>query len=91
MKFIVHATLAAALLAITGCTTDDYDGCHGTGCLVDRPDERRRSVITDDRPQYDSEGNPNFDTQGNYQGCRGIGCEVDAPDDDSSSDDNDSD
>jgi hypothetical protein len=32
MKFMVHATLAAALLAIAGCTTDDYDGCHGTGC-----------------------------------------------------------
>jgi hypothetical protein len=47
--------------------------------------------IKPSRPQYDKEGNPNFDTQGNYQGCRGIGCEVDVPDDDSSSDDDDSD
>jgi hypothetical protein len=80
MKFIVHAALAAALLAITGCTTDDYDGCHGTGCLVDRPDQRRPNVI-DTRPQFDRDGNPNFDTRGRYQGCRGIGCKVDDPDD----------
>jgi hypothetical protein len=59
------------------------------GCDVDDPDERDRTV--DDRPQYDREGNPNFDTQGNYQGCHGIGCEVDTPDDDSSSDDDGSD
>jgi hypothetical protein len=56
-------------------------------------DRRRRSRdnYVDPTPQFDREGNPNFDTQGNYQGCRGIGCEVDAPDDDSSSDDDDSD
>jgi hypothetical protein len=47
--------------------------------------------VTDDSPQFDKEGNPNFDTQGNYQGCRGIGCEVDMPEDDGSSDDADSD
>jgi len=35
----------------------------------------------DDRPQYDKDGNPNFDSQGNYIGCHGIGCEVDNPDD----------
>lgn len=38
--------------------------------------------VIDDRPQYDKDGNPNFDTQGNYIGCHGIGCEVDNPDDD---------
>jgi hypothetical protein len=81
MKFAIYAILATALLTIAGCTTDDYDGCHGTGCLVDRPDERRRSVI-DDRPQFDKDGNPNFDTRGRYIGCRGVGCEVDDPDDD---------
>ncbi|SFU22285.1 hypothetical protein [Mesorhizobium sp. YR577] len=42
-----------------------------------------RASVIDDRPQYDKDGNPNFDTQGNYQGCHGIGCEVDNPDDDS--------
>ncbi|MHC1551001.1 hypothetical protein [Phyllobacterium sp. K27] len=54
----------------------------------DRRDRRRLkdlestagSSIIDDRPQYDKDGNPNFDTQGNYQGCHGIGCEVDNPD-----------
>ncbi len=57
----------------------------------DRRDRRRlrefestaSASVIDDRPQYDKDGNPNFDTQGNYIGCRGIGCEVDNPDDDS--------
>jgi hypothetical protein len=40
------------------------------------------SSLIDNRPQYDKDGNPNFDTQGNYQGCHGIGCQVDNPDDD---------
>lgn len=60
-----------------------YTGCHGVGCLVDDPDQK----VVDDRPQYDKEGNPNFDTHGNYQGCHGIGCEVDTPDSDSDSSD----
>jgi hypothetical protein len=83
MKLAIHASMITALLTVAGCTTDGYDGCHGTGCLVDRPDERRTAAM-DTRPQFDREGNPNFDTQGNYQGCRGIGCEVDTPDDDDS-------
>lgn len=84
MKLAAQAILATALSAFIGCTTDDtstYDGCHGIGCEVDDPGDNDQTI--DDRPQYDNEGNPNFDTQGNYQGCRGIGCEVDAPDDDS--------
>lgn len=56
--------------------SDDYNGCHGVGCLVDNPDE-----VVDDRPQFDKDGEPNFDTEGNYQGCHGIGCLVDNPDD----------
>lgn len=63
-----------------------YTGCHGIGCLADDPQQE----VVDDRPQYDQEGNPNFDTQGNYQGCHGAGCDVDNPDsdsDDSSDDD----
>ncbi len=84
MKLPIHTALAAVLLIVAGCTSDsDYDGCHGTGCLVDNPDRLDRTI--DDRPQFDGEGNPNFDTQGNYQGCHGIGCEVDQPDDDGSS------
>ena len=54
---------------------DDYNGCHGVGCLVDDPDG-----VIDDRPQFDKDGEPNFDTEGNYQGCHGIGCLVDNPD-----------
>jgi hypothetical protein len=58
----------------------------------DRRDRRRMqdfestagSSFIDDRPQYDKDGNPNFDTQGNYIGCHGIGCKVDNPDDDDS-------
>jgi hypothetical protein len=52
----------------------------GRGALVNRPDQRRPNVI-DTGPQFDRDGNPNFDTRGRYQGCRGIGCSVDDPDD----------
>lgn len=49
----------------------------------DRKEARRRSASDiDTRPQYDRDGNPNFDTKGNYQGCNGIGCLVDNPDND---------
>lgn len=40
----------------------------------------RRSEEIDTRPQFDREGNPNFDTHGNYIGCHGLGCQVDNPD-----------
>lgn len=52
---------------------NSYNGCHGTGCLVDNPDE------VDNTPQFDKEGEPNFDEHGNYQGCHGVGCLVDDP------------
>lgn len=45
------------------------------GCTTD-------DQTIDRRPQYDRNGNPNFDTRGRYIGCRGIGCKVDAPSDD---------
>ena len=51
------------------------------GCTSD---ERR---VIDNRPQFDRQGNPNFDTRGNYIGCHGVGCEVDSPDDATSSND----
>ncbi|MBP1843702.1 hypothetical protein J2046_001958 [Rhizobium petrolearium] len=52
-----------------------YNGCHGIGCKVDNPDQ-----AIDTRPQFDRQGNPNFDVHGNYQGCHGAGCLVDDPD-----------
>ncbi|MFB9948576.1 DUF3011 domain-containing protein [Rhizobium puerariae] len=52
-----------------------YNGCHGIGCQVDNPDQ-----AIDNRPQFDRQGNPNFDVHGNYQGCHGMGCLVDDPD-----------
>lgn len=81
MRSVFGTVLAVGLLALAGCADDTgYDGCHGVGCLVDDPDAGDQTI--DDRPQYDSEGNPNFDTDGDYIGCHGIGCEVDVPDGD---------
>jgi hypothetical protein len=48
----------------------------------EREKERRRREERqiDTRPQFDKDGNPNFDTQGDYIGCHGAGCQVDDPD-----------
>ncbi|WP_214477085.1 YgdI/YgdR family lipoprotein [Mesorhizobium sp. dw_380] len=70
MKFTAYAIIATALVAVAGCTTDDYVG---------RPQQKNRMI--DDRPQYDRNGNPNFDARGRYIGCHGLGCKVDDPDD----------
>lgn len=59
-----------------------YDGCHGLGCTVDDPQARSSNEEIDTRPQFDNEGNPNFDTKGNYIGCHGTGCDVDSPEND---------
>ncbi|MCW8060439.1 DUF3011 domain-containing protein [Agrobacterium tumefaciens] len=53
---------------------DGYNGCHGVGCVVDNADE-----VIDTRPQFDRQGEPNFDVHGNYQGCHSAGCLVDDP------------
>lgn len=45
-----------------------------------RERRRREEQQIDTRPQFDKDGNPNFDTQGNYVGCHGAGCGVDNPD-----------
>ncbi len=45
-----------------------------------RPRPRRDDQWIDPTPQFDRDGNPNFDTHGNYQGCHGVGCGVDNPD-----------
>jgi hypothetical protein len=44
------------------------------------PSRQNSSTTIDTTPQFDKNGEPNFDTQGNYQGCHGIGCLVDDPD-----------
>lgn len=78
-RFNLPAALFSGLLVLSTTACDDssgYDGCHGVGCLVDNPDD---DSYIDPRPQFDSQGEPNFDTQGNYIGCHGIGCEVDDP------------
>ncbi|MDF3856610.1 DUF3011 domain-containing protein [Paracoccus pantotrophus] len=54
-----------------------YSGCHGIGCYVDNPNADDE---IDPRPQFDAQGEPNFDEDGNYQGCHGMGCLVDDPD-----------
>lgn len=59
---------------------NNYSGCHGIGCKVDKPDDE-----VDNTPQFDKEGEPNFDEHGNYQGCHGLGCLTDDPGDDDSS------
>ncbi|WP_104494402.1 DUF3011 domain-containing protein [Paracoccus denitrificans] len=55
---------------------NDYSGCHGVGCYVDTPPE---PTPDDETPQFDAQGEPNFDEDGNYQGCHGVGCLVDDP------------
>ncbi|WP_182506199.1 DUF3011 domain-containing protein [Brucella anthropi] len=57
--------------------SDEYNGCHGIGCTVDRPDD---SGPIDTTPQFDKNGEPNYDTHGNFIGCHGVGCLVDNPD-----------
>lgn len=47
--------------------------------MVDTPPDNSSDAI-DTRPQFDRQGNPNFDTHGNNQGCHGVGCLVDEPD-----------
>ncbi|SMO36728.1 DUF3011 domain-containing protein [Paracoccus laeviglucosivorans] len=42
--------------------------------------KHHHSNAIDTTPQFDKDGNPNFDTHGNYQGCHGMGCLVDNPD-----------
>lgn len=64
-----------------------YNGCHGVGCMVDNPDRKGREDRVDTTPQFDRDGNPNFDVHGNYQGCHGMGCLVDNPDNPDNPDD----
>ncbi len=84
---VLGALLGAALAPkphttsnVPSSSDQRYTGCHGSGCLVTSPSNSNE--VIDDRPAFDKEGNPNFDTKGNYQGCHGMGCLVDTPDND---------
>lgn len=52
---------------------DGHNGCRGGGCRTSSPEP------IDNTPQFDRQGEPNFDEHGNYQGCHGLGCLVDDP------------
>lgn len=57
------------------------DGLHERQERERKKERRRREESQiDTRPQFDKDGNPNFDTQGDYIGCHGVGCQVDNPD-----------
>lgn len=56
-------------------------GSHRSDNYYSRPRPRQNDRWIDPTPQFDRDGNPNFDTHGNYQGCHGAGCMVDNPDD----------
>ncbi|MBX3693432.1 DUF3011 domain-containing protein [Dokdonella sp.] len=67
---IVGGMVLGAMLG--AAARDDHD--------AHRHARDRRSEEIDTRPQFDRDGNPNFDVHGNYQGCHGLGCQVDNPD-----------
>ncbi|WP_206681846.1 DUF3011 domain-containing protein [Mesorhizobium sp. NZP2298] len=74
---------AAAIIVggIVGAILDNNDRhSHHSDNYYPRPKPRRGDQWIDPTPQFDRDGNPNFDTHGNYQGCHGIGCRVDNPD-----------
>lgn len=75
---------AAAIIVggIVGAILDNNNRHgHHSDNYYPRPQPRRDDRWIDPTPQFDREGNPNFDTHGNYQGCHGVGCMVDNPDD----------
>lgn len=75
---------AAAIIVggIVGAILDNNDKHgHRSDNYYPRPKPRRNDRWIDPTPQFDRDGNPNFDTHGNYQGCHGVGCMVDNPDD----------
>ncbi|MFT3987278.1 DUF3011 domain-containing protein [Aestuariivirga sp.] len=50
------------------------NGCFGAGC-----GKKYKDPGIDTRPQFDKNGEPNFDKKGRYIGCHGNGCGVDSP------------
>lgn len=55
----------------------NLDGEGGIGTHFDA--DQRQDDSWQRIPQFDKNGNPNFDTDGNYQGPHGLGALVDAP------------
>jgi len=39
MRNVSWLVVFGAALALAGCATAGYDGCHGVGCQVDNPDQ----------------------------------------------------
>ncbi|WFP60534.1 MULTISPECIES: hypothetical protein [unclassified Mesorhizobium] len=79
----VPGDAAAAIIVggIVGAILDNNNRHgHHSDNYYPRPQPRRDDQWIDPTPQFDRDGNPNFDTHGNYQGCHGVGCMVDDPD-----------
>ena len=72
---LIVGGVVGALLANGG--RDNHRGDN----YYSRPRPRQNDRWIDPTPQFDRDGNPNFDTHGRYQGCHGVGCVVDNPDD----------
>ena len=66
--------------AVLGAAANDqhYDPGPRRGAYY--PRRYRDSGYVDDTPQFDRNGNPNFDTHGRYVGAHGLGALVDNPD-----------
>lgn len=73
---VVAGVLAAALLE--GAAQSSHKK-HTTSNAHHHAHGSNSGNSIDTRPQFDSQGEPNFDTHGNYQGCHGVGCDVDTP------------
>ncbi|WP_206616855.1 MULTISPECIES: DUF3011 domain-containing protein [unclassified Mesorhizobium] len=75
--------LAAAIIVggVVGAILDNNNSHrHHSDSYYPKPRHRRDDQWIDPTPQFDNQGNPNFDTHGNYQGPHGLGKLV-TPDD----------
>ncbi|MER9542684.1 hypothetical protein NKI72_11330 [Mesorhizobium sp. M0437] len=67
--------------AVVGAILDNGNSHrHHSDNYYPKPRPRRYDQSIDPTPQFDNQGNPNFDTHGNYQGPHGLGKLV-TPDD----------
>lgn len=75
--------VAAAIIVggVVGAILDNGNSHrHHSDNYYPKPRPRRYDQSIDPTPQFDNQGNPNFDTHGNYQGPHGLGKLV-TPDD----------